>query len=135
MNHLKATHDYSPLQGSECEKPLEKQSVSKRGCFYCLSISGLAIFSVLVYAIVLRSFHPNTSSLHPAKVEVSACSEPSIRHEWRSLSKNEKLEYIAAVQCLSSLPSKLGLDQSLHQDFPYIHSLMGNSCRSSIKNL
>ena len=57
------------------------------------------------------------------------CSEPITRREWRSLSQHEKLEYIAAVQCLSTLPSSLGLNQTLHHDFPYIHSLFGNYCK------
>lgn len=59
----------------------------------------------------------------------SACLAPATRREWRSLSKVQKLEYIGAVQCLSTLPSMLNLDQSLYHDFPYIHTVIGNQCR------
>ncbi|KAL2217410.1 hypothetical protein M432DRAFT_516476, partial [Thermoascus aurantiacus ATCC 26904] len=54
------------------------------------------------------------------------CKTPYTRREWRSLSREEKKEYIEAVQCLRRLPSRLGLNQSLYHDFPYVHSRTGN---------
>ncbi len=57
-----------------------------------------------------------------------ACSNPVIRREWRELSDAEKNDYIAAVQCLRSSPSKLGLNQTLYDDFPYVHSRNGEAC-------
>jgi hypothetical protein len=63
---------------------------------------------------------------------VAICKDPVTRHEWRSLGSDEKREYIAAVQCLKETPSRLGLNQSLYDDFPYIHSTVGNG---SVYNL
>ncbi|KAI8310759.1 hypothetical protein K4K61_013156 [Colletotrichum sp. SAR11_59] len=44
------------------------------------------------------------------------------RVEWRSLSDSAKADYIKAVKCLDSLPSKLGLETSRYNDFPYVHA-------------
>ena len=56
------------------------------------------------------------------------CTHPIIRREWRSLSDADKSDYIAAVQCLRDSPSRLGLNQTLYDDFPYIHSRNGEAC-------
>lgn len=52
------------------------------------------------------------------------CKKYTIRREWRSLSKMEKHGYIQAVQCLQTKPSVLGLNQTLYDDFPWVHSQM-----------
>lgn len=61
----------------------------------------------------------------------SSCRNPVVRREWRSLSRDEKEEYIGATQCLQQNPSRLGLDHSLYHDFPYIHIHVGNHCEYS----
>ena len=58
----------------------------------------------------------------------TACSDPIIRREWRNLSDAEKSDYIAAVQCLRNSPSRLSLNQTLYDDFPYVHSRNGEAC-------
>ena len=58
----------------------------------------------------------------------TACTNPTIRREWRGLSDIEKSDYIQAVQCLRSSPSRLGLNQTLYDDFPYVHSRNGEAC-------
>lgn len=58
----------------------------------------------------------------------TACTDPIIRREWRNLSAAEKSDYIAAVQCLRNSPSRLGLNQTLYDDFPYVHSRNGEAC-------
>ena len=58
----------------------------------------------------------------------TACTDAIIRREWRNLSDAEKGDYIAAVQCLRNSPSRLGLNQSLYDDFPYVHSRNGEAC-------
>ncbi|KAH9904286.1 hypothetical protein F4778DRAFT_731979 [Xylariomycetidae sp. FL2044] len=52
----------------------------------------------------------------------AACTEPAVREEWRTLSDDIKAEYISAVKCLATKPSRLGLDSSLYDDFPWVHS-------------
>ncbi|KAL9119187.1 MAG: hypothetical protein Q9187_004258 [Circinaria calcarea] len=55
----------------------------------------------------------------------TVCGDPIVRHEWRSLSKVEKDSYLQAVQYLRTVPSTLGLNQSLYDDFSYIHTRTG----------
>ena len=62
--------------------------------------------------------------------DYEGCQDVAIRLEWRSLSKTEKREYIEAVQCLRNKTSRLGLNQSLYDDFPYVHINSGESCTS-----
>jgi hypothetical protein len=58
-------------------------------------------------------------------VGLSKCDSVSKRREWRTLTMPQKYEYLSAVQCLKTRPSKLGLDHTLYDDFPYIHSRVG----------
>ncbi|KAF9871307.1 hypothetical protein CkaCkLH20_11228 [Colletotrichum karsti] len=44
------------------------------------------------------------------------------RVEWRELSQTAQADYIKAVQCLDGLPSKIGLETSRYNDFPYVHA-------------
>ncbi|KAF2223082.1 monooxygenase [Elsinoe ampelina] len=54
--------------------------------------------------------------------EASTCSNPTIRREWRQLSPVEQQNYIDAVLCLKTKPSRIGLNSSLYDDFPYVHN-------------
>lgn len=58
----------------------------------------------------------------------TTCTDPVIRREWRDLRDTEKSDYIEAVQCLRSSSSRLGLNQTLYDDFPYVHSRNGEAC-------
>lgn len=49
-----------------------------------------------------------------------------LRVEWRSLSSAAKADYISAVKCLDGLPSKIGLETSRYNDFPYVHAQLNN---------
>lgn len=49
------------------------------------------------------------------------CSRPAIRREWRTLGRSDRNAYIAAVQCLSTQPSKVHTNGSLYDDFPRVH--------------
>lgn len=60
--------------------------------------------------------------------ESTICHHPSLRQEWRSLSREEKKNYIDAVQCLKDIPSEIGLNQTLYDDFPWVHKHIGEYC-------
>jgi hypothetical protein len=49
----------------------------------------------------------------------------STRREWRTLTMLQKHDYIAAVRCLKITPSRLALNHTLYDDFPYIHYHIG----------
>jgi hypothetical protein len=49
------------------------------------------------------------------------CLKPSIRMEWRGLSRSEQHEYLMAVTCLHQLPSITGMSGYHSDDFPWAH--------------
>jgi hypothetical protein len=56
------------------------------------------------------------------------CHQLAVRHEWRTLSSSERLEYLRAVKCLSSIPSTV-CNGTLHDEFAYIHRDIGDYCK------
>ena len=57
-----------------------------------------------------------------------SCKAPTTRREWRTLNSVEKQDYIRAVQCLKTVPSRLVANQTLYDDFPWVHALIGGYC-------
>ncbi|KAF2272786.1 Di-copper centre-containing protein, partial [Westerdykella ornata] len=53
------------------------------------------------------------------------CSDVRIRREWRNLPLWQRDEYLHSVRCLKSKPSRIGLNHSLYDDFPWTHSRVG----------
>ena len=93
---------------------------------FCLSLArciGLLCMILGFGAVVLFQHKRDSKALAS-----TACTNPMIRREWRNLSDTEKSDYIQAVQCLRSSPSRLGLNQTLYDDFPYVHSRNGEAC-------
>ncbi len=73
----------------------------------------------------------NSLSMNKAALiseDQTVCKDPAIRREWRTLSVLQNRDYIQAVQCLSTTHSTLGLNQTIHDDFPWVHSHIGNYC-------
>jgi hypothetical protein len=81
----------------------------------------LSLSTILSFGILYQGFI--VLSLSSAPIE---CPNPVIRREWRTLGKNEQIEYLEAVNCLRTLNSKIGMNHSLYDDFPFIHSRVGN---------
>ncbi|GAB1314595.1 Tyrosinase copper-binding domain-containing protein [Madurella fahalii] len=52
------------------------------------------------------------------------CTHPSLRREWRSLSRQNKLAYLDAVNCLARTPSVLRGIGTVYDDFPWVHYQM-----------
>jgi tyrosinase len=71
--------------------------------------------SVLVFAAAL------TPALAAPAPTQQKCTNPQKRPEWRELSEAGQQSYIDAVLCLKTKPSRLGLDTTLYDDFPYVH--------------
>jgi hypothetical protein len=80
----------------------------------------LCLATACLYAhwIRFRSVHaPGHDNIH--------CLHPVTRREWRTLPMSQKHNYLQAVHCLKTTESRLGLNQSLYDDFPWLHSRCG----------
>ncbi|KAF3063763.1 Tyrosinase [Daldinia childiae] len=66
------------------------------------------------------------ASITPPRSPAVTCENPTIRKEWRSLSSDERDSYISAVHCLAKQPSKLGLDTTQYDDFPFVHNALND---------
>jgi tyrosinase len=62
----------------------------------------------------------------PQSVKYSECSNPPQRKEWRELEDREKTEYTRAILCLSTVPSKLGINGTMYDDFALLHQEDGS---------
>ena len=110
----------------------QKSSPLKYIFYLCFGLSLLALgisIGVLIKSDGVLSSGPGV----PAKF-VSGCITPSTRREWRSLSTAEKHDYLQAVGCLREQPSRLGLNQSLYDDFPWVHVRIGEYCKFALKS-
>ncbi|KAH7184575.1 uncharacterized protein B0J16DRAFT_397919 [Fusarium flagelliforme] len=59
-----------------------------------------------------------------------ACETAPKRVEWRQMDESARKQYIDAVRCLTTKPSRIGLDTTLYDDFPYIHSQLDQKIHS-----
>lgn len=57
------------------------------------------------------------------------CKEPPIRREWRSLTLSERTDFFQSVNCLSTKPSRWGLNGTLYDDFALLHGRIGSWCQ------
>ena len=57
----------------------------------------------------------------------STCVNPVKRVEWRELDAALQTQYIDAVLCLKTKPSKLGVNTTRYDDFPYVHTHLDKS--------
>lgn len=59
------------------------------------------------------------------------CRHLQIRREWRTYSKAERQAYVDAAVCLTRTQSPTDSRVSIHDDFSYLHSRIGNYCKST----
>lgn len=131
MHYSQLTAAYAPVVDLEFDEyktdenpPLVSNTSRISGLSLALWVAVLFIVLGLGGGILIKQ-NIGSKSMAPM-----SCTNPVIRREWRDLSDVEKSEYIDAVQCLRSLPSRLGLNQTLYDDFPYVHSRNGEACES-----
>lgn len=91
-------------------------------CATCILFSVASVY--VIYYPISQKYQPSRSVLVHEKSRT--CRDPAVRQEWRSLSFLQRREYISAVRCLQNRPSTIGLDHTLHDEFTWIHSRLGN---------
>ncbi|ORY67562.1 uncharacterized protein BCR38DRAFT_427482 [Pseudomassariella vexata] len=82
--------------------------------------------TIFEYSVWVLAFGTSLSHATVLPRQQSSCTAPAQRTEWRSLPVVQREEYISAVQCLASKPSKLGLNSTLYDDFPYVHNQLNS---------
>ncbi|KAI9703544.1 MAG: hypothetical protein M1820_005848 [Bogoriella megaspora] len=127
MTTLEASESkYLPVSQNEADDVDTGWEYDKRR-WTAISVGKLILIMILCllggYALGMKAPLRSSGAIHhPSK----RCVDPSLRREWRSLSDDEKQEYISAVQCLRRSPSRTNMSQSLYDDFPVIHTRIGN---------
>ncbi|CAG8950727.1 hypothetical protein HYFRA_00002938 [Hymenoscyphus fraxineus] len=61
------------------------------------------------------------TAINVHRQEEPRCVDPVTRVEWRDLTPDLQQSYIDAVLCLKTRPSRIGLNTSLYDDFPWVH--------------
>ncbi|KAH9208163.1 hypothetical protein DL95DRAFT_373581 [Leptodontidium sp. 2 PMI_412] len=69
----------------------------------------------------LATFAGLTAAAVTRRQDEQRCVDPVTRVEWRDLEPEVQQTYINAVLCLKTKPSRIGLNTSLYDDFPYVH--------------
>lgn len=90
----------------------------------------IAIALVCFIVIIVTTILVDELKLKPITVSPSvssSCASPPIRREWRSLWKEEKQDYLKAVQCLYNTESVAYGEGSLYDDFVYTHMWIGQT--------
>ena len=133
MHYSQSASAYAPVvdlefdddKNDEKPEPLANDAHRLKITSLLLALCVAILCSVLIFGggILVKQ------TIHPKPLPIStACKNAVIRREWRDLSVAEKSDYIGAVQCLRTSPSKTGLNQTLYDDFPYVHSRNGEAC-------
>lgn len=120
---------YAPLVSSDSgdednvkeQMSTKYQKTHRRHAFAVICVAVICLATGFAIGELLRQ-NPRPS-IGPQK----SCQNPIVRHEWRSLSMQEKSSYLQAVRCLRTVPSRLGLNTTLYDDFPYFHTRTGES--------
>lgn len=117
---------YQPLASdSDAEKNDGESNSAPQRPLYRRRLVPIALSaSVVILALLFFLRHTIPSS-------VSQCQQPTIRREWRTLDPTEQHAYLDAVNCLRAHPSRLGLNHTLYDDFPWVHSQIGEYSHES----
>lgn len=104
----------------ELKIPQQKSGYSLVVLWTALSCLTIGIACAVAFSVIVR---------HDPKAHI-ACANPPYRQEWRTLSEEQKQDYLTAVLCLKETPSQLGMNQSLWDDFHGCMLLLEDFVRS-----
>ena len=119
--------------GFESDKIEEGQSSDPYSRRYCTAVAYFSIVTITLATGFIAGFFMErrgmvylTEAISSTHSSHTLCHNPDTRREWRSLSLDQKHEYLEAVQCLRHIPSALNPNMSLYDDFPYLHNTIGD---------
>ncbi len=127
--------DYTRLPTSEsASEDLEdkEKATWQRATRRVVTSSFIAVMAIcLGVAVVVLAVSCCTRT---TSTSARPCESLAVRLEWRDLNREEKREYLRAVSCLRERPSRLGLNQTLYDDFPYFHTRTGEDGKPRSSN-
>jgi hypothetical protein len=130
-------YDTEECELGEANSSLGKTEIIRRHtcCFSGVCLFLLCVLVGLNTFSITQKYWPQLNRHTSPKQMQTACKNPAIRREWRSLSMKEKHEYLEAVQCLAHTPSKFTPNLTLYDDFPHVHDTTGAfcMCQSQVK--
>lgn len=124
--------DYESNPEVDLHKPSKRSSSTRSRIFGFICVF-LAILVCLTTMFTYGLFRQNKlifAIFGDYSDPSSRCINPPARQEWRSLSQSEKNNYISAVLCLKTKPSRVRSGGTLYDDFPFQHKLIGGYCKS-----
>ncbi|KAK5949562.1 hypothetical protein OHC33_009369 [Knufia fluminis] len=89
------------------------------------TIALLATLTLTLLLSILTTTHITHKSTHPFSIPSAPppeiCDHATARPAFHTLPLHRRHAYVRAVQRLTTLPSRLGLNTSLYDDFTYVH--------------
>lgn len=128
MQFLSRCRGYHPLQADEEGQKSDgevQHSPEESTCDPTLISSLKCLLTLLLVAVLATLYFHDLPAQH-RDAAATFCEKPDVRREWRSLTTGQREEYLSAVTCLATKRSHLGLNQTLHDDFAYVHIWFGH---------
>ena len=125
--HAKPLHvQYAPSHIDEAHSiDLEDRRGTIRTCRGASHI--VAAIATLAILTISFLFIRDTWGALKDRNTLVQCAEPAIRKEWGTLTRNEKLDFIRAVRCLSLSHSGGANSETLHDQFARAHIRAGGT--------
>ena len=133
LSFLKKKTSYSSVEDNEYDNELKLGGGSQfHSSNIIIKTDPLSLFLIVILFLssiisswvlffnVKHSSQQDLGSVVSAQPSLS-CQQAPARREWRTLTVNEQHDYVRAVRCLATKPSKLGRNGSLYDDFPWVH--------------
>ncbi|KAJ8113017.1 hypothetical protein ONZ43_g5256 [Nemania bipapillata] len=127
---MSSPSEYEPEDDQTSSEPLLEKTettasvLSLRKRYVSAVIAAIVVLIVVLFLLILW---PLRSKAFQSSNGDGVCrqAQAAARREWRLLSSPERLEYLRAVKCLSSIPSTI-CNGTLHDEFAYIHRQIGD---------
>ncbi|KAK1828716.1 hypothetical protein QBC39DRAFT_415884 [Podospora conica] len=77
----------------------------------------------------LAAFFGAALALPSARPSARACTNPTVRKEWRNATVSDRLAYLSAAVCITKSPPRVGYhpNATLQDEFAFIHAILSNT--------
>ncbi|KAL9106901.1 MAG: hypothetical protein Q9227_008149 [Pyrenula ochraceoflavens] len=124
-------HTFETKDGHEADAPL----YHKQKNFLCGKLRSQIKLYIVLFGVAVLAIGAAISIVaavgRQSTIASSRCQVPVKRREWRTLSDTEKKDYLDAVVCLTKTPSVVSENQTLYDDFPFVHIQAGKGAHES----